>query len=140
MTRHTADDYRNCAIAGMTQMEAAARLSVSETTVSRMGTIHGIKFKPAKIGRKSKREKGGSRDDGRSTRIQIVKLLHKPRTEGEMAEALSLVRSTISWHLNKLESMGIVRRAEKVHQIQIWELATSDKKSEVAFTSRRVVK
>lgn len=84
--------------------------------------------------------KNGSRDDGRSTRIQIVKLLHKPRTANEMAIALSLVGSTINWHLNKLEAMGIVRRAEKVSQIQIWELATSDRKSEVAFTSRRVVK
>lgn len=84
--------------------------------------------------------KNGSVQDGRSTRIQIVKMLAKPRTESEMAEALSLVRSTINWHLNKLEAMGIVRRAEKVHQIQIWELATSDKKGEVVFTSRRVVK
>jgi len=84
--------------------------------------------------------KNGSVQDGRSTRIQIVKMLAKPRTESEMAEALSLVRSTINWHLIKLEAMGIVRRAERVYQIQIWELAKSDKKREVAFTTRRVVK
>lgn len=123
MTRHTADDYRNCATAGMTQMEAAARLNVGEDTVSRMGALHGIKFKPAKIGRPAKREKGGSADDGRSTRMQIVRLLRKARTQNELADALSLSGSTINWHLNKLETMGIVRRAEKVHQIQIWELA-----------------
>lgn len=84
--------------------------------------------------------KNGSVQDGRSTRIQIVKMLAKPRTESEIAAALSLVRSTINWHLIKLEAMGIARRAERVYQIQIWELAKSEKKNEVAFTSRRAAK
>lgn len=68
--------------------------------------------------------KNGSIEGGRNSRAQIVKLLRKPRTVNEMAEALSLHRSVTGWHLNKLEAMGIVRRAEKVSQIQIWELAT----------------
>ena len=77
-------------------------------------------------------------NSGMRARWQIIQMLRRPRTAREIADTLRLGKTTAGQHLNKLEAMGIARRAEVVDQMQIWELATPAKKSEVTFTTRRV--
>lgn len=118
MTRHTADDYRNCAAAGMTQVQAAQKLGVGDDTVSRMGMLHGIKFKPAKMGRPVRSP--NPKIAGMETRKAILMLLAKPLTVGDLMAATGLTDGGVRMQLHKLEKMGFARVVEIIDRVAIW--------------------
>ena len=114
---NTAADYRRCAEAGLTQKQTADRLGVSDTTVSRMGGIHGISFAPAKMGCKANK---ASQQIGQKTRAKIVALMAKDRTADEVSTLVGCGIRCAQAQLSRLEQMGLVRRVEVIDRVVIW--------------------
>jgi DNA-binding transcriptional ArsR family regulator len=61
---------------------------------------------------------------GIENRARIVLALRKKAQPiGDLTQATKMDKSSVKWHLCKLEDMGLARRAEVVGCVQIWEAA-----------------
>ena len=54
---------------------------------------------------------------------RIVALMRKPRTAGDVARATGMSEAAVASRFYALETMGKIRRAERIGGMQIWEAA-----------------